>query len=151
MAARCWNCCLRTVFSSSERRRSSCSCRISSWNWLVSSCCWILASKKFLAPPTPTSSTLISVKRANAPRPDSRSRSPAFAFLLVSSLCSRPIFWLVVRWIERAEHEHQARKRQKVKKKKQTKNKNGMKLESDCWFNDLLLHTTAAHYTQIAT
>ncbi len=39
-----------------------------------------LASKKSLAPPTPTSSTLISEREASWPRPDSSSSSPARAF-----------------------------------------------------------------------
>uniref|UniRef100_A0A182P947 THAP-type domain-containing protein n=1 Tax=Anopheles epiroticus TaxID=199890 RepID=A0A182P947_9DIPT len=67
--------------SSSIRRRSSCSCRISSWNLFVRSCCSILASKKLFAPPTPTSSTLISVRRASWPSPESEISSPARALL----------------------------------------------------------------------
>lgn len=82
MAARARNSVRRIIFSSSARFRSSCSWRISSWNLLVSNCSLILASKKHFAPPTPTSSTLISVRRANSLKPDPESKSPALAFLL---------------------------------------------------------------------
>lgn len=81
MAARCWNWLRRKILSSSARFRSSCSWRISSSNLFENSCCWILASKKLFAPTTPTSSTLISVSRANSLKPDPLSKSPALAFL----------------------------------------------------------------------
>ena len=104
MAARSLNDCCRCFFSSSSRLRLSCSSRISSSNLLVLRIAAIykdeemmknlrffflmrkftLASKKSLAPPTPTSSTLISHCFANIPKPESSCNSPAAAFRKIS-------------------------------------------------------------------
>lgn len=65
IAAFCRNCSRLAAFSSSSHFRSSCSMRISSSNLDAFQSCSILASKKCLAPVTPTSSTSTSVSLAS--------------------------------------------------------------------------------------